>query len=791
LQLRWSWERTVRSYSLVRPKSSFYCQFFVKDIGKVEDQLFAFTVYTPGSDIAAGFGTGLIEFLSGRIGNDTYLGFQPPTANPGQVKIDIFADLPLDDPAFRSLSDTFILGDFNQPYYANGNPGTFGLNDFAFIVDFNPAEDFIQLNGSASDYQLVDIGIGTAIAYQQPTGLDVIGFALGATNLSLGANYFDFKGNTPPPTAVPQAQQLGTPGFDLSVTTATDPFGNVYIAGGTTGSLEGPNNGDSRDAFVAKYDSQGNLLFTTQFGTSTFDTISGIDTDAQGNFYVAGITSGNLEGTKQAESTDAFVAKFDSNGNQQWIQQFGRNVIFQSFSIDVDDAGNSYLSGIDVESAPAPEFATDNYFTTKFDTNGNQLWETEVGSVNGEFDESYGVTVANDGSVYATGWSRGDLPRIDSPGAFENEGLYDAQITKYDNNGAVQWVRQFGSSDYDWGWSTDTDSQGNVYATGWTLGNLGGQNAGSYDAWLVKYDSQGNQQFATQFGSAGDDEAFELFIDNSDNIFITGYTNGNLGGTNAGAFDTFVARYDTSGNQVWLTQFGTPDIDQGYSITADNAGNLFVTGVTQGSLGDTNAGSFDAFLAKLDAASGTLLDFNGNNGNNNLNSVNAVATTESVTDITTTATVTDSATTESVTDIIATATVTDSASIEDVNYFATTETANNSTTNDDALLGSYVQVGSVSGDTFSSSTDNAIAHFDSINGFFNSSQLSDILQSGYIGSLPDCLQYELFGSTTANHIDPNSKLGSFISEVQVALENHFAPDSNACQPQPTTCGMWA
>jgi hypothetical protein len=754
---------------------SITVNFSLQEIGKMEDQLFAFTVYTPGSDLAAGFGTSPIEFISGRIGNEAYLGFQPLTANPGQLKIDIFADLPLDDPASRSLSDTFILGDYNQPYYANGTADTLlGLNDFAFLVDFNPAEDFIQLNGSASDYQLVDIGIGTAIAYQQPTGLDVVGFALGATNLSLEANYFQFKGNTPPPPAVPQAQQLGTPGFDISVTTATDPFGNVYIAGGTTGSLEGPNNGDSRDAFVAKYDSQGNLLFTTQFGTSTFDTISGIDTDAQGNFYVAGITSGNLEGTKQAESTDVFVAKFDSNGNQQWIQQFGRNVIFQSFSIDVDDAGNSYLSGIDVESAPAPAFATDNYFTTKFDTNGNQLWETEVGSVNGEFDESYGVTVANDGSVYATGWTRGDLPIIDSPGSFENQGLYDAQITKYDNNGAVQWVRQFGSSDYDWGWSTDTDSQGNVYATGWTLGNLGGQNAGSYDAWLVKYDSQGNQQFATQFGSAADDEAFELFIDNSDNIFITGYTNGNLGGTNAGAFDTFVARYDTSGNQVWLTQFGTPDIDQGYSITADNAGNLFVTGVTQGSLGAANAGSFDAWLAKLDAGSGSLLDFNPANSNNQPTTGGTTDTPISGGD-------------EILVGDVSGDCVTDDTSNDPnaVNDIATTdwETTDTLITGGDDIL-----VGDVSGDCVTSNTGNdnwgdTITHFDPTSHVIDLNHLSEILaQSVYSSSISfsDFAPFiEQLGSSIAAQIGSNGEFDSDSSQVLASLGSSFTPDWNA------------
>ncbi len=570
----------------------------------MEDELFEFTVYTPGSDLAAAFGRGPIAFNAGRTGNDILLGFQPLTGNPGQLKIDILAgDLALDDPAFRQWSDTFILGDYNQPYYANGNSDIFGLNDFAFLADFNPAQDVIQLHGSANDYQLLDIGIGTAIAYQQPTGLDVVGFTLGATNLSLGANYFQFKGNTPPPPALPQAQQLGSSGLELTTTTATDPFGNVYIAGGTTGSLGGANNGDSRDPLVAKYDSQGNLLFTKQFGTLRFDTLYGIDTDAQGNFYVAGITEGDLAAPKQSVTSDAIVAKFDSNGNQQWIQQFGQNQIFQTYSIDVDDAGNAYLTGIDVKSAPFPSLVTDDFWVSKFDTNGNQQWFTEVGSVDNAFDESYDVTVSNDGSVYSTGWTLGDL-------AAPNAGVYDAHINKFDNNGQLQWSRQLGTSDYEWGWGVDTDSQGNVYATGWTLGDLGGENAGSYDGWLAKYDSQGNQQWIRQAGSPSDDEAFDIFIDSNDNIFVTGYTENDLGGSDT-RFDAFAARYDSNGNQVWVTQFGTPDIDQAYDITGDDAGNLYVTGITEGSFGASNAGSFDGWVANLDAASGTLLDFSG------------------------------------------------------------------------------------------------------------------------------------------------------------------------------------
>jgi hypothetical protein len=567
----------------------------------VEDQPLL-QVYTPGSDLAAGFNQN--QLIWGRAGNDALLGFQPVEETPTQPQIDILvADVALDDPAAREWSDIFVLGDWTQPYYANGNSSTFGLNDFALVLDFDQSQDFAQLYGTSSNYQLLDVGIGSAVLLENETGFDTVSFLLGSSNLSLEESYFDFQGFTPPQTELPQAQQQGTEGFDISATTATDAFGNVYVAGGTTGSLGADNVGESRDAFVSKYDSQGNLLFTQQFGTSSFETISGIATDPEGNFYVAGITAGDLAGPKQATDSDAFVAKFDSEGNQQWIQQFGQNSIFQSYSIDVDAAGNAYLTGIDVKPSET-EIATDDFWAAKFDTNGNQEWFTEVGSSDDAFDESYDVTVSNDGSVYTTGWTLGDL------GA-PNAGVYDAHITKFDNDGEVEWIQQLGTSDYEWGWGVDTDSQGNVYAAGWTLGDLGGENAGSYDIWLTKYDSQGNQQWLQQFGSAEDDQGFDLFIDSNDNIFLTGYTKSDLAGNNAGSFDAWAARYDTDGNQIWLEQFGTPDFDQAYAITSDAAGNLFVTGVTQGSLGDSNSGSFDTWTAKLDIGSGGLLDFSG------------------------------------------------------------------------------------------------------------------------------------------------------------------------------------
>ncbi|WP_199336928.1 SBBP repeat-containing protein [Oscillatoria sp. FACHB-1407] len=556
-------------------------------------------VYTPNSDFAAGFYSG--QIIWGRTGNDTLRGFQPSQTTSGEPQIDLFiGDVAIDDPLFRQWNDTFVLGDFTRGYYNNGTSTNFGLNDFGFIADFNPQLDSIELYGSANNYQILDLGIGSAILQQTQAGADVVSFLLGNTNLSLNESYFAFQGTTPPPgPGVPQAQQQGTSNFDIAATTATDSNGNVYIAGGT----DDDDANNSRDAVISKYDSDGNLIWTQQFGTSQFETISGIETDAEGNFYVAGITGGDLARDKQAIDSEAFVAKYDSEGNQLWIQQFGQNSIFQTFGIDVDAEGNAYLTGIDVKPSET-DIATDDFWVAKFDTDGNQVFFTETGSVDDAFDESYDVTVSNDGSVYTTGWTLGDL-------AGPNAGAYDTYISKFDNNGELEWIRQFGTSDYEWGWGVDTDSQGNVYTTGWTLGSLVEEgNAGSYDVFLTKYDSLGNQIWVRQFGTSGDDEGFDLFIDDSDNIFLTGYTTGGFVGGNAGSFDPWVAKYDIDGNQIWLQQFGTSAFDQAYAVTA-NGDDVYVTGITQGSLGGVNTGAVDTWSAKLDASTGALVDFGG------------------------------------------------------------------------------------------------------------------------------------------------------------------------------------
>lgn len=569
-------------------------------------------IWTPGSDYT--FGVSNSQLVYTRDGNDSIITYNPGVNNDGQQKVDIWIsdrEIPLlegqQPQSNRNWQNRFILGDWQQPYYIDSQPSEFGLDEFVTIVDLDFNRDIIQLHGSEANYFLEEINLndtelGTAIFWRENTNQDLIAFLPLVVNLDLEDDLFQFRGTTPPAVSFSkEAKLIGTTGNELSTSNATDLSGNVYVAGATTGSLEGENAG-AYDSFVTKYDSNGNQIWTRQFGSVNFDWISGVITDNRGNLYVAGYTEGNLGENKNAEVADVWLAKFDSDGNQIWLEQFGTELINRTFAIDVDGDGNVYLSGYTIEETRNSQ--TDDSWVTKYDSNGNRQWFSEFGT--NQYDEAYDVAVDNNGNVYSTGWTVGDL-------GGNNAGIYDVWLAKHNNDGQLEFIEQFGTEDYEFPWGVDTDSQGNIYVAGWTLGDLGGNNAGSYDVWLAKYNRNGDRQWIEQFGTQGDDSLLfgDLEVDSDGDIFITGHTDNDLGGNNAGSYDVWVAKYNRNGDRQWLEQFGTPDLDYAHALSDDSAGNLYVTGITEGSFGEANIGAADGWTVKLDKNSGNLQEFSG------------------------------------------------------------------------------------------------------------------------------------------------------------------------------------
>ena len=149
------------------------------------------------------------------------------------------------------------------------------------------------------------------------------------------------------------------------------------------------------------------------------------------------------------------------------------------------------------------------------------------------------------------------------------------------------------------------DSSDNIYVTGETTGGLDGNtHSGSYDLFLMKYNSSGTKQWTRQLGTSTNDHGKGVTVDSSDNIYVSGYTLGGLdGNTISGNSDIFLVKYNSSGTKQWTQQFGSTSPDYGYGVTVDSSNNIYVTGQTGGVLdGNTSAGDNDIILVKYNSS---------------------------------------------------------------------------------------------------------------------------------------------------------------------------------------------
>lgn len=377
----------------------------------------------------------------------------------------------------------------------------------------------------------------------------------------------------------------------------TDAAGNVLISGYTQGSLDGQPYAGGSDAFVSKYDTSGNLLWTRQQGTSNTDVSKGVAVDAAAHVFISGYTNGDLDGTN-AGSDDAFVSKYDTSGSFLWTRQLGTADQDISQAVAADADGSVFISGY--TNGDLDGFNAGGYdaFVTKYNASGSLLWTRQLGKSNNE--RSYGVAADVNGDVLISGYT---YSRLDG----NNAGSSDAFVSKYDTSGNLLWTRQLGTSGPDKSWGVATDAAGNVFITGDTTGSLGGANAGNTDAFVSKYDTSGNLVWTRQQGTSGNDISLGVTADSAGNVFITGYTFGSLGGLNAGDWDAFVSKYDTSGSLLWTRQLGTSAWDQSCGVTADAAGNVFSSGQTDGDLDGLNAGWTDGFIVKFNVPEPTTM----------------------------------------------------------------------------------------------------------------------------------------------------------------------------------------
>lgn len=367
------------------------------------------------------------------------------------------------------------------------------------------------------------------------------------------------------------------------------------------------------------------LVYSTYLGGNGADAGHGITLDSEGSVYVTGSTAStdfptlnpvqaNLNGTR----SDVFVTKINAAGNAiVYSTYIGGNVGDGGYGIDVDNAGNAYVTGTtggttDANDFPTTENAFDRNFTApdesflfKLNQSGNALvYSTYTG---GSIGAEVKVNRAT-GEAFIAGNAGARLPT--TPGAFRTACQptpcsSSSFVTKFNAEGsALVYSTYIGPGPAN---DLAIDAEGNAYITGSTISNafpitpgaaqptcVGCNNFRS-DAFVTKLNATGSALiYSTYLGGSVDEVGSSIAVDAAQNAYVTGRTESSSGvsvpfPTTAGAFqttsqgipDAFVTKVNPTGTAfVYSTYFGGDVRDEAFGIAVDRAGNAHLTGQT-------------------------------------------------------------------------------------------------------------------------------------------------------------------------------------------------------------------
>lgn len=348
------------------------------------------------------------------------------------------------------LGNIYISG---QTGGSLGGPNAGGRDAFVNKYDASGVLQWTRQFGTSAD----DVSLG--VSADGLGNVYISGYTLGSLggpNVGLPDAFvskFDASGT------LQWSRQFGTSADDTSFGVSADGLGNVYISGRTFGSLGGPNAGGN-DAFVAKYDASGTLQWSRQLGTSADDISNGVSADGLGNVYIAGGTSGSLGGPN-AGGQDAFVSKYDVSGTLQWTRQLGKNVESGqdvSWGVSADGLGNVYIAGGTSGSLGGPNAGDLDSFVSKYDSAGTLQWSRQPGTSSVDISTS----VSADGlSVYISGYTHGSLG---GPNVGEND-AFVVRLVNVSSAPATTEGAQLVITDL--GVFSDTDSGNYPYQVNW------------------------------------------------------------------------------------------------------------------------------------------------------------------------------------------------------------------------------------------------------------------------------------------------------------------------------------
>ncbi len=400
------------------------------------------------------------------------------------------------------------------------------------------------------------------------------------------------------------ATYFGGPSHDYGNALAIDLLGNVFITGftqsdsgiATKGAYQVSNgdNGHYEDAYLAKFDSSGNLKWGTYLGGSGFDQGYGVAVDLAGNVYMSGYTQSAGIATKGSyksifgtgyDLSYAFLSKFTTDGKVKWITYFGggRDGSGSGNEIVADRFGNIYFSGAtssDSGLATIGAYQTikgydEDAFLAKFNSGGGLDWATYFGGSGSDYPTGLAIDGSED--IYLVGRTGSDTGIAVNTSFQANLGGYGQSfLAKFNTGGALQWATYIGGFGQAVVNAVAADGVGNAFLTGSASSNSNittpdGTNISSSGAFLTQFTKEGDIKWGSFFATPRD-VGIGITIDSSENIFITGVANSIGGLATSGAYQT-MSKETNNGSNAFLAKFSFPGNDAGIDSFLSPAGN--------------------------------------------------------------------------------------------------------------------------------------------------------------------------------------------------------------------------
>ncbi len=459
------------------------------------------------------------------------------------------------------------------------------------------------------------------------------------------------------------AKVAGGASNDIGNCITNDSNDNIYVCGSFNSATCSFDNINltrlaGLEGFYTKLDPNGNFFWAQAITGSGNESANNIAAETNGNLYITGYFSSTTlvlgsVSLNRIGSNDVMLIKTDTNGNPSWGRLGGGtgNDISNSIAINSSNsrvaiAGHFSSVTFTIDTTTLVLSGSLDAFFAQYDNNGNPLWLRGAGGAGDEI----GFRVVGDysgNSIFVGQFGSNILVDTFEISNSASSGI-DGFIIKHDSDGNVLWAKGIGGSSNDIAYSVTVDYMNNIYVVGYfnspsiTFDNITLSNAGNNDIFIVKYDSNGNVQWARTAGGTNNDYAYSVHIDGQNNVYVTGsfsssnYVLGSSTYSTTGSNDVFIVKLNSSGNFLWSRVFGGSGSDIAYGIQVSKNNSVYVTGTYASASMDIGTatlnriGGNDVFLAKYDSngnfqwartAGGNGNDFGYSVATDNLNNV--------------------------------------------------------------------------------------------------------------------------------------------------------------------------